>query len=198
MPYQPKDICNIGLGRLAASRVSELNPPRTPLERHCSDGYELWKNSELTKRRWVFALRTLPLVKEGPDLAGAVPAFNGGLVYRYPVPEDCLRPLRTGPSSADQWTQEGRYLLSSNPALVLKYVGRTKDADLSDEFVDVLGWRVAKECVEFATQSNTKRADIERLYQDAVTEARKNNAFVLGDERTTGDDEAYDWLTARW
>jgi hypothetical protein len=198
MTYSPKDICNLGLGRIAASRVTSLSPPTSALERHCADGYALWKRTELTRRQWVFSITTVQLTSEGPEATGLILGYNGGQAYRFPLPADCVRPLRPVVSSPYQWEQQGRYLLTRNSELVLKYIRDVPEAELEDEFVDVLAWRVAMECVEFATQSNTKKADVREDYRTAVNDAAKVNAFVLGDTLSNSDDMAFDWVTSRW
>lgn len=198
MPYSPKDICNLGLGRIAASLVSNLSPPVSALEKHCASGYGMWKRTELAKRRWVFAVTSAVLTQEGPALSGVLAEHAMGRAYRYPLPTDCVRPLHPSVNSPYQWKQEGRVLLSTNSTLVLTYVRDVPDSDLEDEFVDVLAWRIAMECVEFATQSNTKKEDCRQEYRAALAEAGKNNAFVLGSEASTGEDEAFSWLSSRW
>jgi hypothetical protein len=50
-----KLICNLGLGKLGTqSRVANLDPPVSGVEKHCAQGYPTWRDSELRKHRWVF------------------------------------------------------------------------------------------------------------------------------------------------
>ena len=53
--YTKVQIINLGLGKISSSLISRIDPPKSPLERYCADGYENWKRTEIAKRRWVFA-----------------------------------------------------------------------------------------------------------------------------------------------
>lgn len=186
-----KDICNSGLGKLGASRVNNLSPPISTLEVKCSNEYPLWKNSELKKRRWVFATTLVKL----SALTLQVPNDTDGRTYQFNAPSDMLRPLR--PKNCT-WVQRGQFIYDYSNTINLEYIRSVPDNELSDpSFVDVLACRVAVECAELATQSPGKKRDAIAMHTNALDDAGRLNAFVLDPHETGGDDDAYTWDRAR-
>lgn len=182
-------IINMGLGKLAAQQIARIDPPQTSLERYVAAGYPLWKRAELARRRWVFAVEFNFQLTKTQTLEGVE------LPYVYPLPTDCLRPIRTKRS---EWVQRGRNLHSGYDVLKIDYIRNVDEAEFDIMFVDVLACRVALECAEYVTQSNTKKADVQTLYNAALTEAGRCNAYTIGAEDNSSDDEQYSFLTARY
>jgi len=182
-------VVNLGLSKIASSRISRLDPPQSSLERFVAAGYEHWKRSEIAKRRWVFATEAnYALAKVGELTDTDKP-------YKYSLPVDCLRPIRL---KRTEWVQRRRYVYSADAALKISYIVNVDESEFDPLFVEVLACRIAMESVEYVTQSNTKKADAKALYDTAVTEAAKANAFVIGPEDVTSDDEDFPFITARF
>lgn len=189
MPYSHIDIINQGLGKFSASRISTITPPKTSLEVHCT-GYTQWKESELSKRRWVFA-RNMQY-----DLPEMTPVTDReDFIYRYVLPDTVLRPVR---GKQTEWSQEGRYIFSNVADLTIPVVMNVPEAQFDPLFVDVLACRVWLECWNKVTQTATSNEDAKNAYAEAVREAAKANAFVIGPEDINNDDTAYDFITGRW
>lgn len=186
-----KSICNLGLGKIAAPRVNSLSPPKSPIERHCADGYPTWRDGELEKRIWRFALSSKVLTKTGPD----VDELGDGRKYKYALPNDCIRPIR---NKFTEWEQRGLFLYSRYDTLTIPYVRRASETEFPSTFVEVLACRVGLESVEFVTQSNTKDQTIEGKYARAINDAARVNAFVVGPEDVRLADENSEWITSRW
>lgn len=187
-----KTICNLGLGKIAASRVVTLSPPRSPVEKHCADGYANWRDDELGKRRWVFALEAATLTQAGDPQDKLL----DGRKYKYALPNDCLKPIR---DKHTEWVQRGLFLWSAYSSLPpIEYIRKANENEFPADFVNVLAARVAMESTEFCTQSNTKLQNAGQLYKDAVQSAGRSNAFVIGPEDTSLDDDNSTWITARW
>lgn len=187
--FSKVQIANLGLGKLGQSRIENLSPARTALERHVAGGYDQWKRSEIGKRRWVFATEdNVQLGKVQSDVYGDKP-------FKYELPPDCLRPIR---ASRSEWKQRGRYVFSGYDNLRISLLMNADETEFDPLFVDVLACRVAVECAEYVTQSNTKKAEAATAYSDAVDEAGKANAFVIGPEYYGQDDDAFPFLTARY
>jgi hypothetical protein len=185
MAWTPVQIINMGLGKIAASRINSITPAVSPIEKHCLD-YPQWRDSELTKREWVFAheVKVLPL---NATITGYA------LPYRYALPPECLRPLRTYKTT---WEQRGRFLFSdSGEGLTLEIIERKPEAEWDALFVDVMAGRVAVECSEFTTQSNTKTQIQKAFYDEAIAIAGQANAFIIGPRTINPDGTS--WQTAR-
>lgn len=182
-------IINNGLSKIAASRVTRIDPPKTPLEGFMANGYEQWKRSELTKRRWVFAHTKNYALTKTDTLEGVEKP------YKYPLPNDCLRPIRTKYS---EWEQRGQFLYSALSELKIDYIRNAEESEFDPLFNDVLSARVAVESVEYVTQSNTKVERAEKAYKMAVAEAGRANAFVIGAEDIQDDDEDFSWVSSRY
>jgi hypothetical protein len=188
-----KDICNMGLGKLGASRVNNLSPPISTLEVKCAAEYPQWKASELRKRRWVFAtvLTSLSALTE-PAPAGAA---TDGRVFKFQKPGDLLRAIR--PKNCT-WVQRGEFFYDFQNTIVLEYIRNTPDSEVTDaSFVELLACRVAVECAELATQSPTKKQFAVTMLVRAEEEAGRLNAFVLDPHDVDGDDGAFTWDNAR-
>lgn len=182
-------VINLGLGKIAASQISRIDPPVSSLEKFCANGYPHWKPSELAKRRWVFATAidyVLPQVAYLEDTDQP---------YKYELPANCLRPIRV---KRTEWIQRKRFIHSAYEGLKISYIEDVPASGFDPLFVEVLACRVALESVEYVTQSNTKKADAAQLYKMAVSEAAQNNAFVIGPEDIQDDDNVFPWLTARY
>lgn len=186
--YTIAQIKNLGLAKLSASRVVN-DPPRTPLEIHCNEGYNAWKTQELTKRRWVFALEDDVALTQEAVISGAEQP------YKYAIPTDCLRPIR---QRYTEWKQRGRYIYSADNLLKIQYIKNKAESEFDPLFVDVLAWRVAIECVEMVTQSSSKKAECAQGYKDARAIAGQMNAFIIGPEDIAVDDDDFPFVNARY
>lgn len=189
-------IVNIGLSKIASSRISRLDPPQSSLERFIASSYEHWKRSEITKRRWVFAMEDDYALAKVQDPSSEPPVSRAdGRNYKYSLPVDCLRPIRL---RRTEWVQRRRFLFSCQDNLKISYITNVDESEFDPLFVEVFASRIAAESVEYVTQSNTKKADTNSLYNTAVTEAAKANAFVIGPEDVASDDDDFPFLTARY
>jgi hypothetical protein len=184
-----KQICNLGLGKIGATTVASLAPPKTTVEKLCAANYVHWRNSELRKRRWVFATEVVQLAQ-----VAVIP--NTELPFKFALPGDYLRPVRPWRCG---WVIRGQFLYSASNKVELEYIRKCDDNELTDEnFVDVLAWRVAMELSEPATQSNSKIGNAAIGYKDAIAEAGRLNAFILDPTPVDAPDEDYSWVHARY
>lgn len=182
-------IINNGLSNISASRITRIDPPQTPLEGFMASRYPQWRRSELTKRRWVFALEenyTLTKVDTLDDVAKP---------YKYAIPNDCLRPVRT---KYTEWVQRGRYIYSAYDTLKIDYIKNVDESEFDPLFNDVLSARVAIDSCEYVNQSNKKKETAKQEYKDALAAAALANAFVIGPEDIREDDEDFEWVSSRY
>ena len=187
--FSKLQIVNIGLSKIASSRVEQLNPPRSSLERFVAENYDHWKRSEISKRRWVFAL------EDEVQLTLVATVSGRGRPYKYALPPEALRPVR---EKETEWQQRGRFIWSAYTPLAVQLIMNVDEPDFDPMFVEVLACRIADECVEYVTQSNTKTETSSLRYDKAVADAGKNNAFIIGPEDVTSDDNDFPFLTARF
>lgn len=185
-----KEVCNMGLGKIGASRVNNLQPPVSTLEVKCAAEYQQWKSSELRKRRWVFAttlisLSSITTITSPPD----------DRTYKFQKPGDLLRAIR--PKNCT-WVQRGEFFYDFTSPISLEYIRDVPDNEMTDpQFIDVLAARVAVECAELASQSPGKKRESLILLKDALEDAGRLNAFVIDPHQTEGDEWAYTWDNAR-
>lgn len=189
-------VINLGLTKIGAQLISTITPPGTSLERYMAMNYPLWRDKELALRRWAFALHVADLTLTGELLDG------DRKPYAFVLPNDCIRALRdeTNVGPVD-WEQRGRHLYSGRQTLRLRYVRRVPENEFDPAFVDVMACRVALEACEYVTQSNTKKADAKALYDEALRDAGRINAFTVGAERNPSEeyvDQSYSWLANRY
>lgn len=187
--YTKLEVINYGLGKIASSLVTSINPPKSQLERYLANNYDIWRRSEIGKRRWVFAMEdrvALPQVGFLDDEERP---------YKYQLPIDVVRPVRTRGS---EWQQRGRFVYSCMENLRVSLLMDRDENEFDPMFVDVLGCRIALESCEYITQSNTKKADAMEFYRDAVTEAGRANAFVIGPESYEADDGTFPFIYERF
>lgn len=182
-------IINLGLSKIAASRINRIDPARTPLETYMAGNYPQWKREELTKRRWVCAL------EENYTLTLTDTLTETDKPYRYLLPANCLRPIR---GKCSEWRQAGRSLYSAYPTLKIDYIRNISESEFDPLLNEVLACKIAMESCEYVTQSNNKKADAESKYDRAVSTAAQANAFVIGPEDIASDDNDYSWVTARY
>lgn len=189
-------IINLGLAKIASSQISRIDPPQTSLERFVSAGYEHWKRSELAKHKWVFAREDeYPLAKVQDNNSTVPLTRRDGRNFKYQLPVHCLRPIRT---KRTEWVQRGRFLFSCQDNLRIEYLRNADETEFDPAFVEVLASRISVETVEYVTQSNTKKADVKTLYDQALAEAKNLNAFTVGPEDVTSDDNDFPFITSRY
>lgn len=190
MAISDVSICNLGLQKLGAARITALNEDSRN-GRSCNACYEAMRDLELRAHPWTFATSRATLAP-----AANAPAFE--FQYAFPLPNDYLRLILPRRTLLD-WKverQDGVLVILTNDtdALQIKYIARITDpAQFDPVFADMLGTRMAMQMCEEITQSNEKKTDIEAQYKQAIGNARRCNAFEKVSDGTPVDT----WLLAR-
>jgi len=187
--FTPVGILNIGLSKIGATHVRQIERPSSSLERHCATNWPHWLRSELAKHRWVFATKQVTLVRTPTDPP------REDFPNSFLIPTSVVRVIRG--ADCTTWQQEGRLIVAEEEELTIAAIVETSTAEFDPLFVEALACRVAKESAEYITQSNTKKADAQQMYDMAISDARKYNAFVRGPETFVSIDD-YDFLTDRY
>lgn len=180
------DICNSALQRVGATTILSISD-NSPEARACSVAYDSNRRDELRKFKWNFAIKREVLA---PD--ATAPAFD--FTYAFSLPSDCLRVLRPATTDLD-WQVEGRKILTNDSnTLKLRYISDVTDATVFDpSFYNVVAAALSLDLVERLTQSNVKKQLLVKDYDDAVTAAKRANAFEAGPVDLPEDP----WMLAR-
>lgn len=181
------DCCNSALQRVGATTILSLSD-NSPEARACSVAYDSNRRDELRKHPWNFAIKRVVLA---PD--ATAPAFD--YAYAFTLPSDCLRVLRPATSDLD-WQIEGRKILTNDSTtLNLRYLADIEDCSQWDSsFYNVVAAALAVDIVERLTQSNVKKQNLEKDYDDAIKEARRVDAIEGGPEDSADDDWYQAWV----
>lgn len=184
------DIANAALDKLGIGGITAMDEDSVPA-RACLRVYARLRRAELRKHVWNFARTQVQLPADSD-----VPLFDFN--YQYQLPPDWLRmlpPHVAVNSTTFDWQIMGRKILSNDVApLNLNYVRDVTDVNTMDDlFRDALAARMAQEMCEELTQSNTKQELAKAAYKDAMSEAKKINAF----ENVSAEAPEDEWVTVR-
>lgn len=183
-------VANLAMQKLGAAEIVSMDED-TRERRAISRCYTMLRDRELRAHNWNFSIKRKILAP-----SSVAPLFE--FAKAFPLPADCLRPLP--PSRDVDWTIEyhegSKHILTNEGTVIyLRYVSRITDETQFDPlFADMLACKIAWHCCEEITQSNQKKADIEKEYKDAKAEAKRMNAF----EQATPQEPEPPWLTARY
>jgi len=187
MAQSAVDVSNNALQRVGAARITSLTDA-TPEARACSLAFDATRRSALRRYPWNFAIKR---AQPAPDTETPLFDFD----YQFTLPADCLRVLRPNTPSLD-WKIEGNKLLTNDGNTIdLRYVADIEDVAAWDSaFYEVFAAALALRLRERLTQSNAKMGPLKDEYKDAVSEARRADAFESGPDEPPEDD----WLMARY
>ena len=183
-------VANLALQKLGAQEIVSMDED-TRERRAITRCYTMLRDRELRAHNWNFSIKRKVLAP-----SSVAPLFE--FAKAFPLPSDCLRPLP--PSRDVDWTIEyhegSKHILTNEGTVIyLRYVSRVTDETQFDPlFADMLACKIAWHCCEEITQSNQKKADIEREYDKAKADAKRINAF----EQATPQEPEPPWLTARY
>lgn len=188
MAVSEVSIANLALQKLGAKRITSLNE-NSGNARSINSCYEILRNAELQLNTWSFTLSRSPLAA-----SPVAPAF--GYSNAFPLPNDFLRLLLPPRNSLD-WSVERqggvRVILTNDGApLNVRYVALVTDPTQFDPlFCTMLACKIAWNCCEEITQSNTKKADVRAEYGQTQDAAHLVDALQsLPDQPPTDDWDA--------
>lgn len=180
------EISNRALSKLGQPRVSNIDTTDTKPARTISGMWDVVRDAVLSSYPWNFAIKRTSLA---PD--GTAPSW--GWTYAYTMPADFLTLHRIRYNPAYEF--EGKKILTDEGSTIyIQYIAQiTATGDYSPTFVEALATRLAFEACEEITQSNSKKADLAKMYSAIL-----NNAYhVDSKENPIEDLEDDDWVTAR-
>jgi len=164
-------ICSNALRKLGDDPITSLTED-TERARLCNAFYNTARDSLLRLHPWNFAITRASLTR-----LSSTPAY--GFAYQYALPTDpyCLRVLEMEYQDyifkIENLATEGRVLLSDESTAKILYVGRITDTTLFDSlFIDTLTAHLALKLAYPITNSVTLQAQMQKLYQAKLSEAR--------------------------
>lgn len=177
------DIANRALTKLGEDRITDLLDD-TERARTINSLYGICRDAELRAHVWNFAVKRIKL----PRLVSA-PDF--GFSFQYQLPSDLVKLVQVNDwwywrGNSDYYTGsnaefqvEGRLILTDYDApLPIRYIASIDDPGLYDSlFVESFACRLAIECCERLTQSNTKMQSVQQQYVAAIREAVRADAI---------------------
>ena len=164
-------ICSNALRKLGDDPITSLTDD-TERARLGNAFYETARDSLLRSHPWNFAITRASLTQ-----LSTTPAY--GFAYQYALPTDpyCLRVLEMEYQDyifkIENLATEGRVLLSDEGTAKILYIGRITDTALFDSlFVDTLTAHLSVKLAYPITNSTTLQAQMHKLYQAKLSEAR--------------------------
>lgn len=183
-------IANLALQKLGAASIVALNAaPGSAAD--MSACFDAIRDDELRKYRWKFSIKRAILAPHA-----TAPLFS--FTRAFPLPTDYLALIKPARLGLDWHIElhEGvtAILTNDGTSLNIRYVSRVVDPALFDpSFVQMFACKLAWQCCERITQSNTKRTAMMEEYELHRREARKANAFELPAQAQPVDE----WLIGR-
>ena len=164
-------ICSNALRQLGDDPITSLTDD-TERARLCNALYPDARDSVLRSHPFNFSITRASLTQ-----LSATPAF--GFDYQYALPTDpyCLRVLQMEFQDyifkVENLATEGRVLLTNEDTAKILYIARVSDtAQFDSLFVDTLTAKMALELSFPVTNSVTLQAQMQKLYQLKLSEAR--------------------------
>lgn len=116
--------------------------------------------------------------------------------YKLALPSDCLRVLRVNDAECGvDWRIEGRFILSQDSELEIKYVQDVTDYTLMDSaFYDLLSTALALEIAYKISQSSTLLEQLAEMYRRQMGKVRHVDATEDPAETLGADD----WINSRF
>lgn len=162
------EIYNMALAELGAEAILSTDEGSTNADL-CNRFYPIVRDSVLRSHPWNCAIYR-------QDLSRLVAAPIFEYTYQYQLPSDpyCLRVLGIEDESEDtNYKIEGRYLLTDEDAVAIKYIGRVTDPNQFDSLLtEAIGLRLASRLALPVTGNRALAEMMEVLYRASLQEAR--------------------------
>jgi hypothetical protein len=171
-------IANRALAKLGDERILLLTD-NIKSARTISGMYEEVLLAELRRYRWKFATKRAQIM-------ALVATPSWGYSFEYPLPDDFVSLIQVNDfyvqsRDANQaaWSVEQGSILTNLPApLKIRYTAKIDNAGFYDPlFVEAFACKLALECCETLTQSESKFQRVSEQYKFALSEAYRQDAI---------------------
>lgn len=180
------DICNSALIKLGAEPIDDLSE-NTKAAKLCASQYPRIKARVLKNHPWKFAVKRDTLTANGN-----VPIYE--YEQEFDLPADMIRLLGIEDGDFLRFQLEGTKLLANVQEINIKYIHDVDEADMPQDFQEVLAYGLAKEICYALVQEAGYKEMLDAEYEKYLREARSWNA-QQGTPQDLKDDE---WLFARY
>lgn len=189
-------ISNAALTLLKGNTITSMDETR-PEARYCNQFFDDALDELLGEHQWSFAIERATLSQSAES-----PAF--GYTYKYTLPTSplCLSVVSIYDKNAvkvepTEYRIEGKYLLSDNDELYIKYVGRVSDYTLLPPvFRMALEYNLAAKLAHPITGSTNLVGFLTQQYEKYLRYAK--TADNKQDEEVTWNDNDFPYITARF
>lgn len=170
MPNTWVDIANIGLTEVGERLITSLDDA-TNVPVLAKANIFLCRDQVLRRYWWDCAKKRVTL-----SPMTEAPAF--GYSYQFSLPSDWLKTRYVWPDYEDNYTQEGKKLLSDEDSLNLSYIYRVEDPRELDELcAEAIGLYFAQRVAFRLQQDEADRNGLAQRFLQVITDAKKANSI---------------------
>ena len=181
MAVSEVSICSNALGLVGEKPITSLQDS-TARARLCNRWYEIVRDALLEEHSWNFAVARVALNK-----LAVTPAFDYD--YAFQLPNDYLRVLDTSPKNVSFVIENGKQLLTNEPAISIKYIQKVTDPlKFSRNFVMALQTRLALVFTNFLAARGSLIDRIAAMEQQAILRAKRTDGQEQYPEIIQSDD----------
>lgn len=181
-------ICNRALQMLGAGTITSLSE-NSKTARALGVAYEPKRKGLLRKYNWNFAIRRA-------ELAADTEAPLFGMRNRFQLPSDFRRLLHDDTTRLERdWRVEAGFIHTNDGSpLKIRYIADVTEPGAFDPlFSELLSAEIAEAICEELTQSTTKLQAVKEIKREAMSDARRMNAF----ENKSLEPQLDDWISMR-
>ena len=164
----PLEICNMALEKIGEEPLEKLIPNESAAARLCMIHYHPARRETLCIYPWDFAIHRITSStndKKSEDILNEVLP-----VYRFSLPNDCLRLLRIEPDNQG-WKLQSRCILFPAPSITYEYIADVEDENkFSLVFINAFALWLARKLAVPLTGDAMKRARLTGAYMDIIRE----------------------------
>lgn len=187
MAFSQVERSNAALSAIGARRITALTEDSKEA-RICNARFDAVRDALLRAHPWNFAM-----ARASQPALSATPAW--GWARQFQLPTDCLRMWAAQNLKDEEWTVEGRVVLTDAGApLNIRYIRRADNpADWDAGFAEAFSARLAAEISADIVDETTTTERMWTLYRDKLAEARRADA----QEGSAEEHPESAWLEAR-
>lgn len=159
MARSETEICNVGLGYVGGTRISNFDTEQSENAKLCRTLFQPSVDELLCMEAWDCAKQTKIVTS---DASYDTATFDYGFAYRFPFPANpyCLK-VRTVNDDLYDWQPEGRFVYTDISTCEMVYTKRITDVnEFSSLLVDAISLQIAIKLTFPLQQSSRLRNEL--------------------------------------